>query len=542
MEPTPFSRIHSHSQPQPRPPNQSLHLEQGSRFSELSSLTVPTIDAGDGVFHADEDLHSFIGGYHPALVQDQDQQRTPSSQPQARETGQSTNLHDGQSSSSHTKAGTSGQLKTKMVASPAKLPEWRQKLFDLDHMVILSQEEFETYFPWVDNIYSHRSSQQYKRKPLVTHYWDCRMKGRPPGTPKSLNPNRKKRKRQIRERDLCDVKIKISEYQAGCSVDTLEVHSIGEVSSISGELIGALIRFQGRPFWTIERINGSIMNGTGYGPPGKHRHSLEKSDEIKKSSVQRWLAARELEAKRNTGPSPWKASGNAAVTAKRHSKEDDLKLYAACFCPFSQRVWIALEAKGIQYQYCETDPFRKPKPNQLLEANSRGLVPALRDHDWTCGDSGALLEYLEEKTGTCPLLPADPKLRAHCRIWVNFINGVIVPSFGSVLAATEETLQRHGERLHLDLIELTQAAHKEGPLFLGGQLSLVDIHFAPFALRLSRILQPFRGWTLEPSELRLKMWIQAMEENVFVRNTTSADRLYTRTREWLIQDYKSKRD
>src|ERR1700761_4220864 len=74
------------------------------------------------------------------------------------------------------------------------------------------EDRFETYFPHVDNVYSHRSTQKYKRKPLGSHYWDCRLKGRPPGTPKSDDPNKKKRKRQARERDLCDVKIKITEY------------------------------------------------------------------------------------------------------------------------------------------------------------------------------------------------------------------------------------------------------------------------------------------------------------------------------------------
>src|ERR1700685_3511432 len=71
---------------------------------------------------------------------------------------------------------------------------------------------FQTYFPHVDNVYSHRSTQRYKRKPFISHYWDCRMKGRPPGTPKSEDPSKKKRKRSARERDLCDVKIKITEY------------------------------------------------------------------------------------------------------------------------------------------------------------------------------------------------------------------------------------------------------------------------------------------------------------------------------------------
>ena len=41
-----------------------------------------------------------------------------------------------------------------------------------------------------------------------------------------------------------------------------------------------------------------------------------------------------------------------------------------------QRVWIALEVKGINYQYIEVDPYKKPA--NLLEINPRGLVPALK--------------------------------------------------------------------------------------------------------------------------------------------------------------------
>lgn len=60
--------------------------------------------------------------------------------------------------------------------------------------------------------------------------------------------------------------------------------------------------------------------------------------------------------------------------------------------PFVQRVWIALEAKGIQYQYIEVDPYKKPQ--SLLEVNPRGLVPAIRHGDWGCGESTVLMEYV----------------------------------------------------------------------------------------------------------------------------------------------------
>lgn len=62
--------------------------------------------------------------------------------------------------------------------------------------------------------------------------------------------------------------------------------------------------------------------------------------------------------------------------------------------PFVQRVWIALEAKGIQYQYLEVDPYKKPQA--LLEVNPRGLIPAIRHGDWACGESTVLMEYVWE--------------------------------------------------------------------------------------------------------------------------------------------------
>lgn len=76
-----------------------------------------------------------------------------------------------------------------------------------------------------------------------------------------------------------------------------------------------------------------------------------------------------------------KATGQALQTVKDHSKECDLKLFGGCFwfallastmfegpleqgcllrrvcsnSPFVQRVWIALELKGMDYQYIEVN-------------------------------------------------------------------------------------------------------------------------------------------------------------------------------------------
>lgn len=115
--------------------------------------------------------------------------------------------------------------------------------------------------------------------------------------------------------------------------------------------------------------------------------------------------------------------------------------------PFVQRVWIALELKGIPYQYIEVDPYAKPA--SLLEVNPRGLVPALRHDNWGCYESNVLLEYvkltnrcfdlsltnqpqLEDLGVGAAMLPADAKLRAHCRLWADHVCHQELPGPGTI--------------------------------------------------------------------------------------------------------------
>ena len=55
-------------------------------------------------------------------------------------------------------------------------------------------------------------------------------------------------------------------------------------------------------------------------------------------------------------------------------------------------MWIALQLKGIDYQYIEVDPYKKP--DSLMAVNPRGLIPALRHGEWGCYESTVLIEYV----------------------------------------------------------------------------------------------------------------------------------------------------
>jgi glutathione S-transferase len=200
---------------------------------------------------------------------------------------------------------------------------------------------FQTYFPHIDNVYSHRSTQRHKRKRFVSHYWDCRLKGRPPGTKKSTDPDKKKRKRVARERDLCDVKIKITEFfdrreyeeqlgrrPPGTENDppspiapTMPLNSGRSGQNQNPQFFGQQLLLPQQPaeswdmppnmgtqssmnvpeytpspgpllkkFYTFQRVNGNGGNGKGDGVAGPHKHTLEESDRVKKNSVIRWQA------------------------------------------------------------------------------------------------------------------------------------------------------------------------------------------------------------------------------------------------------------
>ncbi|KAB8258255.1 hypothetical protein BDV32DRAFT_139783 [Aspergillus pseudonomiae] len=431
------------------------------------------------------------------------------------------------------------------VVDPPDLDLWRERLFNVDETIVLSEEQFLTYFPHVDNIYSHRSTQHYKRKPLISHYWDCRLKGRPPGTPKSDDPNKKKRKRTARQRDLCDVKIKITEYFPGYSPMMIAEGAandagaaLGAESLSSGEAVfpppedpeprdrqpfGVLTPnpplpeghpgANGQRFFTIQRVNGNGANGKNDGVSGGHRHTLEESDRVKKNSVQRYLLKEAREKKKassirtmstpNQPPQKTyhtKATGLAAVTVLNHSSENELKLYGSCFCPFVQRVWIALEAKGIPYQYIEIDPYKKPQ---------------------------SLLELEDLNTGPPLLPPGDAKLRAHCRLWADFINRKIVPNFYRVLQEQDQQKQiSNAQELKDAFTTLVNAADTQGPFFLGANMSFVDVQVAPWIIRLHRVLKPYRGWPDPDAGSRWGAWVNAIEVNEHVKATTSDDELY----------------
>jgi glutathione S-transferase len=92
-------------------------------------------------------------------------------------------------------------------------------------------------------------------------------------------------------------------------------------------------------------------------------------------------------------------------------------LYEHPLSSYAQKVKIALREKGLDFK-AETPPAlgSGKAEGRFAAASPRNEVPALVDGDTQIFDSTIILEYLEDKFPSPPLLPRDPAARAQARM------------------------------------------------------------------------------------------------------------------------------
>lgn len=55
----------------------------------------------------------------------------------------------------------------------------------------------------------------------------------------------------------------------------------------------------GARYYTVQRVNGNGANGKGDGTAGSHKHTIQDSDKVKKSSIHRHFLKEEKERKKS---------------------------------------------------------------------------------------------------------------------------------------------------------------------------------------------------------------------------------------------------
>lgn len=176
-----------------------------------------------------------------------------------------------------------------------------------------------------------------------------------------------------------------------------------------------------------------------------------------------------------------------------------IKLYGYWRSTAAYRVRIALNYKQIAYAQQSVHLVKDGGEQHLPEykgLNPQGLVPTLVDGDVTVGQSLAILEYLEEKYPTQPLLPKDLKNRAFVRQLCQVIacdlhplNNLRVLNYLSNQLKVEESARQewyhHWLKKGFDAFETlltgfeSQNQEINGPYCLGRELTMADVCLIP---------------------------------------------------------------
>jgi glutathione S-transferase len=114
--------------------------------------------------------------------------------------------------------------------------------------------------------------------------------------------------------------------------------------------------------------------------------------------------------------------------------------------PYGQKVKIALREKGVEFQAVLPDGMGAGGAvGAFVAANPRAEVPALVDGETAIFDSTIILEYIEDRWPSPPLLPASPAERARVRM-------------------LEEVMDTHFEPINWAMGEINWFKRAEGPL------------------------------------------------------------------------------
>lgn len=126
-------------------------------------------------------------------------------------------------SSIHKSMEISAEANGELLDNPPNLVRIRQVMFECRDPIEISIEEFDTYWPFIDNVWVKQRSNSSKEGHCTTDYYMCRLR-RPTHRTSETRPlpeGKRPRKKRVREGGVCNFQIKVVRFEGAYSTVTI---------------------------------------------------------------------------------------------------------------------------------------------------------------------------------------------------------------------------------------------------------------------------------------------------------------------------------
>ncbi len=190
----------------------------------------------------------------------------------------------------------------------------------------------------------------------------------------------------------------------------------------------------------------------------------------------------------------------------------EIEIFSAEVCPYAARTRLLLLEKGIPFSLTEID--LKAKPKWFEEVSPYSKVPVVRNGGEVIWESSVINEYLDELYPEPPMMPEDPARRAYARVWIDFANVKLMPTWYKLFlsqAGVEREALAEELRAHFRFMEFRglRELSAAGPYWMGAEVGLVDFTYWPWFERIGA-LEHYRGVGVPEDCTRLAAWMAAM--------------------------------
>jgi glutathione S-transferase len=205
-----------------------------------------------------------------------------------------------------------------------------------------------------------------------------------------------------------------------------------------------------------------------------------------------------------------------------------VELYGYKYSVYAWIARLALEEKGVRYDWVEINPFADPVPASYLALHPFKRVPTLVHDDFAVYETSAITRYLDEAFEGPMLQPRESRDRARCNQIISIADSYAYwPLVRQVFSHSvfrrllgqpfDDAEIRRGLDVAPKVLSALEKIAGQHQYLCGHHLSLADVHLAPM---IGYFVRTSEGRQLLGNHARLSAWWLGVSQRVAYLSTT----------------------